>query len=297
MTHNGNKKSQVPPNASGRGNAQVDRPAGGSSNNDARGRFVKGNKAGSGNPYARRVALLRRAMLRVVQPNDLQAIIVKLILLACTGDVAAARLVLLYTLGKPSESVDPDTLDLQELELAKQRLAFKPELPDTLDGLPPRVACEMAREMLPGFEQDYRQGYVQMAREREAEEQAAQAAQQPAMPETSVSPSEATRQESEETRSSQPPRVVSKEERLELLLDVLRQLNPESLAESVKNLEAKDRMAANGRGVAPAQSGRARQMDERTDQSTVNKRSYRSDPDEDDELFEDWLESDHDSDG
>jgi hypothetical protein len=241
--------------------------------------------------------MLRRAMLRVVQPNDLQAIIVKLILLACGGDVAAARLVLQYTLGKPSESVDPDRLDLHELELAKQRLAFRPELDEVLDGVPPKVACEMARVMVPGFERDYRQGYVQMAREREAEEQAGQAAQQPVEPETSVPPLEPTRQDSEEARSSQPPRVVSKEEQLERLLSLLRQLNPEGLAESVKNLEAKYPMTANGRGAARAQSSRAGQMEQTTDHSTVNKRSYRCDPDEEDELFDDWLDEDDDTDG
>jgi hypothetical protein len=268
-----------------------------SGNRDGRGRFIKGNKAGSGNPYARRVAMLRRAMLSIVKPNDLQAIIVKLILLGCGGDVAAARLVLQYTLGKPSESLDPDTLDLQELELAKQRLAFKPELPDILDGLPPRVACEMAREMLPGFEKDYRQGYLQMARERDAEEQAAQVAQHPTMPEPSVAPPQPERRESEEQRRSQPPRVVSKEEQLELMLSVLRQLSPEGLAESIKNLEAPYRTGGNERRGAPAESAREGQLNERIDQSTVNKRSYRSDLDEDDELFEDWLESEEDSDG
>src|SRR6516162_3377806 len=147
MTHNGNRKSQVPPEAAAKEKRQPDRQGG---DRDARGRFSRGNKAGSGNPYARRVAMLRRAMLSIVKPNDLQTIIVKLILLACGGDVAAARLVLQYTLGKPTESVDPDTLDLQEVELAKQRLAFRPELPEILAGLPPRVACEMAREMVPG---------------------------------------------------------------------------------------------------------------------------------------------------
>jgi hypothetical protein len=297
MTYNGNKTRIVPPEPTGKGNRQPDNTAGGSSNHDARGRFAKGNKAGTGNPYARRVAMLRRAMLRVVKPDDLQAIIVKLILLACTGDVAAARLVLQYTLGKPTESVDPDTLDLQELELAKQRLAFRPELDEILNGVPPMVACEMARIMVPGFEDEYRRGYIQMAREREAEEQAAQGDQEPDKPEPCVPPPQATRRDSEEPGSSQPPRLVGKEEQLELLLGLLRQLNPEGLAESVKKVEAARGTTTNGRRAFRAESARERQMEQRSGKTTVNKRSYRNDPDEEDELFDDWDDGDDDSGG
>jgi hypothetical protein len=285
MRHNGDKNRQAPPDPAVQRNTTTDQSAGSPSNHDARGRFTNGNKAGSGNPYARRVAMLRRAMLRVVQPNDLQAIIVKMILLAGEGDVAAARLVLQYTLGKPTESVDPDTLDLQEVELAKQRLAFKPELPDILDGLPPRVACEVAREMVPGFEKDYRQGYVQMAREREAEEQAAQAAQQPPRPEPCALPPQPGRRQSEETdRSqespSQPPRPVTRQEQLERLLALLLQLKPEGHSESVENGSRSDGVTGNGRGTA-----RERQIDARSEKSTVNQRFDRCHPEEEAELL------------
>lgn len=46
--------------------------------------------------------------------QDLEDIVGKLVELACDGDVAATRLVLAYTLGKPADAVDPDRVDVDE---------------------------------------------------------------------------------------------------------------------------------------------------------------------------------------
>ena len=70
---------------------------------DRNGRFTPGNKAGRGNPMASRVAKLRCAMLEAVTPEDMSAIIRKLVELARDGDVQAAKEVLSRTLGKPQE--------------------------------------------------------------------------------------------------------------------------------------------------------------------------------------------------
>jgi hypothetical protein len=78
---------------------------------DLRGRFAAGNRGGSGNPFARRVADLRRALLDAVTPEDLQTLTRQLIAMAQAGDMAAARLVLAYTLGKPAAAVDPDKVE------------------------------------------------------------------------------------------------------------------------------------------------------------------------------------------
>jgi hypothetical protein len=84
------------------------------SGRDAAGRFVKGNAGGTGNPFARRVARLRSALLDAVTEGDLQAVARRLVLQAKNGDVAAAKLLLLYTVGRPAESVEPDRLDAEE---------------------------------------------------------------------------------------------------------------------------------------------------------------------------------------
>jgi hypothetical protein len=291
MTHNGNRKSQVPPEAAAKEKRQPDRQGG---DRDARGRFSRGNKAGPGNPYARRVALLRRAMLSIVKPNDMRAIIVKMILLAGEGDVAAARLVLQYTLGKPAETVDPDRVDLDEVEQAKERLAFKPALAEALGGMPPHMACNMGRTLLAGFEAELPTVFGKMLKEAEGTPDTAQAEEQPAA--EASSPTAAPERRERDNRemgqecTSQPPRVLSMREQLERLLAVLFQLKPEGLTDAVENGEAPHARTR-------AESARERKMSEGNEKSTVNKRLYRCDPDEDDELLRELDLLDNDSDG
>jgi hypothetical protein len=292
MTYNRNQKSQMPPDAVGHEQTQSDKPVG---ERDARGRFTRGNKGGVGNPYARRVALLRRAMLSIVKPDDMRAIIVKMILLAGEGDVAAARLVLQYTLGKASETVDPDRVDLDEVEMAKERLAFKPALVEVLGGLPPGMACTLGRTLVAGFEAELPKLFGKMLKEAEGTPEADQAEEQPEQAAEPVREEPEARENQGST--DRPPRVVSKQEQLERLLAVLFQLKPEGLTESVENQGALHGTAANGRGGARGENVRERQGEDRRDQSTVNKRLLRCDPDEDDELLKEWLALDDDSDG
>jgi hypothetical protein len=73
---------------------------------DARGRFTAGNHGGPGNPFARQSAALRQALLNAVTPEDISAITAALLDKARQGDVAAAKLVFAYKLGKPAAAVD-----------------------------------------------------------------------------------------------------------------------------------------------------------------------------------------------
>jgi hypothetical protein len=82
---------------------------------ESNGQFVAGNPGGPGNPFARQVAQLRAALLKAVTPADIEAIARTLLEKARAGDVAAARLLLAYLLGKPAAVVNPDTLDLEEV--------------------------------------------------------------------------------------------------------------------------------------------------------------------------------------
>lgn len=89
----------------------------GTSGRKSNGQFAKGNKCGTGNPYARRVARLRSAMLDAVGENGLTDIVQGMVTAAKDGDVAAAKLLLSYLLGKPVESVEPDYVEIHEREL------------------------------------------------------------------------------------------------------------------------------------------------------------------------------------
>ena len=71
----------------------VDRDAGGS--------FLKGNRGGPGNPHARQVALLKSALHEALTEDGIAAVARAMLEKAKQGDVAAARLLLEYGIGKP----------------------------------------------------------------------------------------------------------------------------------------------------------------------------------------------------
>jgi hypothetical protein len=118
---------------------------------DARGRFTKGNKGGPGNPFARRVASLRQVLLDAVTDDDIREIAQELIVQAREGNLVATKLLFSYVLGKPSESVNPDTLDAQEWQSYQQAPVTEQGLQTVLGGLPTPLACEIARTALPAI--------------------------------------------------------------------------------------------------------------------------------------------------
>lgn len=71
-----------------------------SNGRDGRGRFAVGNAGGPGNPFAKSVGELRKALFDAVTAEDLRAVTQMLIRKAKGGDVAAARELLDRTLGK-----------------------------------------------------------------------------------------------------------------------------------------------------------------------------------------------------
>jgi len=122
---------------------------GNGSGRDAQGRFRTGNRGGPGNPFARRVAALRQAMYQAVREEDVQAITEALVEKAKAGEVAAAKLVLSYVIGKPPEAVDPDRLDLEEWQLYQEGAVSCQEVDGLLKTLQPFLACGLARELIP----------------------------------------------------------------------------------------------------------------------------------------------------
>lgn len=89
----------------------VDPSPNGPSGRDSTGRFAQGNPGGPGNPYAKRVAALRGAMLEAVTKKDMAAILGKLVELAKSGSVPAAKEVLDRCLGR---SLEADLLERME---------------------------------------------------------------------------------------------------------------------------------------------------------------------------------------
>jgi hypothetical protein len=80
---------------------------------DHHARFTPGNTASKGraHAFARQAAALRRAFYEGVTPEDMQQLVRTLVKAALAGNLGAARLVLLWILGKPSEAHHPDAVE------------------------------------------------------------------------------------------------------------------------------------------------------------------------------------------
>lgn len=77
--------------------------ANGANGRDASGKFATGNRGGPGNPHAKQVAKLRKALLDTVTAEDVAEVVRALVAQAKNGDVVAAREVLDRTIGKALE--------------------------------------------------------------------------------------------------------------------------------------------------------------------------------------------------
>jgi len=72
---------------------------------DAKGKFAKGNKLGTGNPHAKKVADHRMAMMNAVTPADTKAVVKKLLEMALAGEGWAAKEYLDRFVGKVKQEV------------------------------------------------------------------------------------------------------------------------------------------------------------------------------------------------
>ena len=73
-----------------------------------RGQFAKGNEGGPGNPYAKRVADLRAALLESVTEQDIRAVARALVKRAKEGEIPAIRELLDRLLGKAGDNPPED---------------------------------------------------------------------------------------------------------------------------------------------------------------------------------------------
>jgi hypothetical protein len=120
------------------------------SGRDEKGRFTKGNPDGPGNPFARHVAKPRAALVQRVTEADIQRIADDLLVKAKLGHLPSIRILLPYVLGKPSGTVNPDTLDLDEWRQLVQPLPrIMAELSDALLSVPVQTATDMVRSAQP----------------------------------------------------------------------------------------------------------------------------------------------------
>jgi hypothetical protein len=117
---------------------------------DAKGQFVKGNKGGPGNPYARQVAHLRYALLFTSTAVDIVRAANALKEKAFAGEVAAIKLFFHYVLGKPTEAIDPDRIAIDEWQKLKEKAIPPEEMAEVMKQCPAQLANNIVNEQWPG---------------------------------------------------------------------------------------------------------------------------------------------------
>jgi hypothetical protein len=135
---------------------------------DAQGRFAAGNNGGPGNPFGRRLASMRQAILDCVSEDDIKHVMRKLVERAIEGDVAAAKLVLQYAVGKPQPAPEPDRVEVDEWKVQRDSSIDNDEFEAAAAGLPAPMAIFLAAGMAKG------KGplVAQMIRDQDAEREA-----------------------------------------------------------------------------------------------------------------------------
>ena len=119
---------------------------------DEHGHFRQGNRGGPGNPFARQIARLRKTLLEAVSEADLVEVIEMLKHKAKEGDVAAAKLLLSYSIGKPVDPPNPDTLDLDEFGILVKNHEVPPEtFTALLNAMPVDLLLKIVRPILPAL--------------------------------------------------------------------------------------------------------------------------------------------------
>jgi hypothetical protein len=149
---NGARHDSVPPSTDGENSACKSAEAAstdGDNGRDASGRFTRGNPGGPGNPFGRLMARLRNAFCRGLTEEDVEAIAATLIAKARDGNVAAAKVVLSYGIGKPTEAVNPDTLDMQEWDVYRKSPVSLDDLRGIVEGIPVEAVGPLVRVSKP----------------------------------------------------------------------------------------------------------------------------------------------------
>src|SRR5262249_33190998 len=110
---------------------------------DVHGRFTFGNPGGPGNPFARKCAALRKALLDAVSEEDIMDMARVLVLRAKTGDKEAVKLLWQYVIGKPTAPKDPDRMDIEEWRWLQDMRVPDREFTETPESVPACFASHL----------------------------------------------------------------------------------------------------------------------------------------------------------
>jgi hypothetical protein len=124
---------------------------------EANGRFAPGNPGGPGNPFARKVAALRAALIDAVTPQDITEIMYLVVFNAKAGSLEWTKFLFQYAVGKPRPAVNPDTLDLDELTLTQASAVPVEAMKEFVARIPAPAAVLMMRVLTAGLSKRFEQ--------------------------------------------------------------------------------------------------------------------------------------------
>lgn len=81
----------------------------GTNGRDGKGRFIKGNAGGPGNPQTGEIYRLKEAFRECVTVEDVKAVYDKLLDMAKAGNILAIKEFLDRAIGKPKQTIEMDT--------------------------------------------------------------------------------------------------------------------------------------------------------------------------------------------
>jgi hypothetical protein len=94
---------------------------------------------------------MRKVFSEAISEEDLIEVAKAMTQKAKEGDVAAARLVLSYVVGKPLDAVEPDTLNLEELKHYEEETKHFKALPAVAAAPDLKMVCTIARSTRPSI--------------------------------------------------------------------------------------------------------------------------------------------------
>jgi hypothetical protein len=127
---------------------------------DERGRFIKGNPGGPGNPFAREMAR-RRALVASVFTDERILILSEVLFeKAKAGNMQAMNLAFKYAIGMPTPANDPDRVDLEEQKMKLEA----PTMADLVAGSRNKLSAEETNEWMDSCETSARHTHLQAIR-------------------------------------------------------------------------------------------------------------------------------------
>jgi hypothetical protein len=143
---------------------------------DAKGRFTPGNPGGPGNPFGRKVAAFRTAMIKRVTQEKFDQAVDTLTEMAIKGNAQAQKLFFTYIVGKAVQTVDPDRMDIDEWNVYRDAVPMKAEAATVMQAGDPQLQLDYLRLMRPIITEIMREEVFKMFNEtpeqREAREDA-----------------------------------------------------------------------------------------------------------------------------